>query len=64
MTRKKLKLDEEALQVESFASAAVPEERGTVHGHYSGAYHPACVTGCPMCYKDSSEYQSGGQAQA
>lgn len=64
MSQKKLKLDAEALRVESFAAAEVPEERGTVNGHNTGANHPACVTGCPMCYKDSSEYPSGAQEQA
>jgi sulfatase maturation enzyme AslB (radical SAM superfamily) len=58
-TRKKLKLDDEMLRVESFAPAETPEQRGTAEGYqvYTGVYKPICQTGCPYCYLPSSDTQ-------
>jgi hypothetical protein len=48
MTMRKLKLDPDAMQVESFSPQALPAERGTAFG-YSGVYGPACASAWPNC---------------
>jgi DNA repair photolyase len=57
--RKKLKLDGDALRVESFTPAETAEQRGTAEGYqvYTGVYKPICQTGCPYCYLPSSDTQ-------
>ena len=45
---RKLRLDPDAMQVESFAPQALPAARGTAFG-YSGAYGPACASQPPNC---------------
>jgi hypothetical protein len=57
MTIRKLKLDPEAMQVQSFTPESLPAGRGTAYG-YSGAYGPACVSQWPNCndVDDPSNY--------
>ena len=47
---RKKKLDPETLDVQGFQT--LPDAGaagGTVHGHVSGAYGPACASQCPNC---------------
>jgi hypothetical protein len=62
---KKMKLALDDLAVESFAPAAQPDERGTVHGHDSGPYTDECLscgvnTGCGWGGCNSQHCQSAG----
>lgn len=59
MAIRKLKLDADTLQVQSFEPAPVQEQRGTVAG-YSGQFGPDCVSVCPNCNINSSEHQDSG----
>jgi hypothetical protein len=43
---KKLKLNAEAIEVQSFEAAREPAQRGTVQAHESD-YHNDCTLGCP-----------------
>lgn len=57
MAIRKLKLNADALQVQSFASQALPASRGTAYG-YSGQFGPGCASEWPNCIeiRDSGVY--------
>lgn len=48
MVTRKLKLDPETVQVQSFAPESPQAGRGTAYG-YSGAYGPGCASQWPNC---------------
>lgn len=57
MKNRKLKLEAESLQVQTFGPESVQGARGTAFG-YSGAFGPGCRSEWPNCieYPDSGVY--------